>query len=362
MKHVLFGSVLISSYYFTASAVAHSRRGFLASTSTLETSAASVGLADVHTPSPTLDTSAAEHRKAGITHNVVYTADAIVFSALLRSMQSLTLHLGSPELCSIHLIVPPADVQQALNLVTCFQQLVQHGNGTVPHVEVYQAHPMHFKVDYRGRPDLQGHASAYTRFLIPEYLPNVSRVVYLDTDTLVRGDLTPLFDMQLNHSLAAVQEGTTFKQLWGKWLTNLAELVPDPEQAIFNDGVMVLDLDRWRAENITSDLEAWVMTTGASVDDQLALNLEFQTKRGFDTLPHEWNDFRVRPTGWPDFGWSDDLRPEDEFSHAQIIHWTGPKPWNLKDKQLWLQTYRQLWDIPGSDAKVACSSSDKFRM
>jgi len=292
---------------------------------------------------------------SGAYHHIVYTADSAVFSALLRSMQSLSLHLAAPDRCVIHLIVPRADLQQASTLARCFQQSLRQGTSqVVPQVLIHEVRPMTFKADYRDRPDLQQHAAAFARLFIPEYLPNVSRVVYLDTDTLVRGDLTPLLEMHLNQPLAAVEEGTSFAQLWGKWFADLAKLVPNPGQSIFNDGVLVLDLERWRTENVTGELEDWALKAGASVDDQLLLNLEFQLRKSFDRLPHEWNDFRVRPTGWPDFGWSDELSPEHELSHAKIIHWTGPKPWDMSHKQQWIEQYRHLWELPGDNASIHC--------
>merc|ERR1719265_754884 len=58
-------------------------------------------------------------------HHVVYTADAKVFDALLRSMQSLSIHLSAPERCRIHIIVPQADREQAARLVQCFRQRLQ---------------------------------------------------------------------------------------------------------------------------------------------------------------------------------------------------------------------------------------------
>jgi len=216
---------------------------------------------------------------------------------------------------------------------------------------------MSFTPNYRNRHDLQGHADVtFARCFIPEYLQNVSRAVYLDTDTLFMGDIAPLFEMQLQTPLAAVPEQTSFKQLYGKWLSNLAEDVPPTDQSIFNDGVMVLDLDKWRADNITSDLQDLAQSE-EPVDEQLLLNLEFQVRKTFDPLPAEWNIFRVRSVGWPDLGWSDDLPPDSEILQARILHWTGAKPWNMNHKQQWIEQYQHLWEAPGADSGATCEAT-----
>lgn len=289
-------------------------------------------------------------RCAGAPHHIAYTADAGVFEALSRSMFSVGKHFSAGEAFLIHLIVPEQDMPKASRLAECFQTAMeQRRNCSSPFVKIQKARHMPLRVDYQDRPDLQGHAVAFARLFMPDYLPDVSRVLYLDADTLARGDLSPLFRLPLDSPLAAVEEGMSFEQSWAQWYPDITELVPNAKRrAIFNDGVMVLDLERWRAENVTDDLRRWASRSGVSVDDQLLLNLEFQVTKSFTRLPHEWNDLRVRPTGWPDFGWADDLRPEDELSHAQLLHWTGPKPWNIKGmREPWIQQYRELWELPG---------------
>mmetsp|Transcript_99982 Transcript_99982/g.158253 ORF Transcript_99982/g.158253 Transcript_99982/m.158253 type:complete len:374 (-) Transcript_99982:166-1287(-) len=295
----------------------------------------------------------------GVKHNVVYTVDSAVFDALLRSMQSLALHSLKPEQDLIHLIVPKKDLAKASDLSRCFNSSLSHALRHVPQVIIHEAHQASFSTDYKDRSDLRGHASAFTRLFLPEYLPDVRRVVYIDADTLVMGDLTPLFEMPMQHALAAVREATTFQDLWGKWYPDLEKQVPDAKQhSIFNDGVMILDLEQWREQDIVQDLTNWALQSSASVDDQLLLNLEFQVAKNFDELPEEWNDFRIRTTGWPDYGWSDDLAPEDPISHAKIIHWTGPKPWNMEFREQWLKQYHHLWQPANvSITNLGCESS-----
>lgn len=277
-------------------------------------------------------------------HHVMYTADVAVFPALLRSMRSLVLHVRSRDRYVLHLVVPSTDLPQAQRFVNCFRQAVGTSSG-MPQVELHEERRPPFAVEYRDRPDLQGHGAAFARLAVAEYLPNVSRVVYLDSDTLVVGDLAELFELPLHSALAAVPEGSSFRQLWGKWSDALKPWVRDLDQRIFNDGVMLVDVERWRKQHLTEKLGSWAARVGAASDDQLLLNIEFQKSGAIDELPAKWNYFRVRPTGWPMYGWSGELPPDHVLCQARVLHWTGPKPWNIPSmSSLWMQKYRHLWE------------------
>lgn len=74
---------------------------------------------------------------------------------------------------------------------------------------------------------------AYARYLIPRLITE-ARVVYLDSDIIVHGDLSPLFELDLgDHSLAAVR---------------------DADGNGFNSGMLVIDSPKWREKDITTML------------------------------------------------------------------------------------------------------------
>lgn len=76
----------------------------------------------------------------------------------------------------------------------------------------------------------------YAEFMIPE-LVDEQRVLYLDSDVIVDGDLTPLFKML---------EPTDM-------LLAAKERISDIEQQ-FNSGVMLMNADRWRQEKLGQQL------------------------------------------------------------------------------------------------------------
>jgi hypothetical protein len=105
-----------------------------------------------------------------------------------------------------------------------------------------------------GLPPLGSHLSTatYLRLFMPEMLNGRDRAIYLDADTLVLSDLSELWDVGLqHHPIAAVQEAYVPYVSSDNGLMNWRELGFEPDAKYFNAGVMVLDLARWREENLT---------------------------------------------------------------------------------------------------------------
>eukprot|EP00415_Alexandrium_ostenfeldii_P005179 UN5179 len=89
--------------------------------------------------------------------------------------------------------------------------------------------------------------------------------------------------MRMRHALAAVpMNGTTLET----YLRSLRLLDKAPKGlirpdglAFFNAGVLLLDLQRWREDNISRSLERMVHRFSGTGGTQLPLNLEFGTTR-----------------------------------------------------------------------------------
>eukprot|EP00747_Dinoflagellata_sp_TGD_P195475 gnl/TRDRNA2_/TRDRNA2_64200_c1_seq1.p1 gnl/TRDRNA2_/TRDRNA2_64200_c1~~gnl/TRDRNA2_/TRDRNA2_64200_c1_seq1.p1 ORF type:complete len:191 (+),score=13.83 gnl/TRDRNA2_/TRDRNA2_64200_c1_seq1:2-574(+) len=156
----------------------------------------------------------------------------------------------------------------------------------------------------------------FVRAYIHEYLPAVPRAIWLDHDTVIKSDISLLYQVPMKNALAAVLESegnvVEFQAHQNTAPALYQNLTPT---TYFNSGVLVYDLERWRSGNITRAILSW-LELGAW--DQLALNLPFQGGN-FDRLSWRWN---VQCLGkWP-------LHPccDDE---VDILHWTcgEEKPW-----------------------------------
>lgn len=190
--------------------------------------------------------------------------------------------------------------------------------------------------------------SIYYRFFIAKEVPNtVKYILYLDCDIIVRDSLKELFEINLNDKIiAAVLDRTPFE------VETMNRLRLPIEEGYFNSGVMLIDIQRWNGQNITTKLCEFIHNNPEKLayPDQDALNCLFCCN--WFKLPIRYNlqqGFVYENTKlyWPYF---------DELYEAQrnpaIIHFSGTKPWEYECynpfKQLWLDT---LLQTPWKDYK-----------
>lgn len=85
--------------------------------------------------------------------------------------------------------------------------------------------------------------AAYARLLTPALLPDVGKILYLDCDTLVTDNVTELWSTPLEAaSCAAVSEPVSALHKRNVGLS--------ADEPYYNSGVMLIDLDKWRAKDI----------------------------------------------------------------------------------------------------------------
>ena len=191
-------------------------------------------------------------------------------------------------------------------------------------------------------------STAYFRLLAGKLLPeSIDRVIYLDSDLLVRDDLSILWEMELgdHYCLAVpdiacphidVREADCNFRKSSPYLAaispigNWRELKLNGSDRYFNSGVMVLNIERWRRESIERQLIQCLKDNRKHVWcwDQYALNVVFAGQ--WQPIPARWNQ------GAHLFEYPDETHsPIDrrEFVEARdnpgIIHYTTEwKPWH----------------------------------
>ena len=155
---------------------------------------------------------------------------------------------------------------------------------------------------------------SFFRFLLPEVLSNIDRVIYLDVDILVKGSLLDLYEYNLeNHLLGAVIEADIYS--YYKWYLDSLEFAED---SYFSSGVLLLDLEKMRLENVTKKLLdlAFSNALNYKFPDQDILNIYF--KNNFKKLPITYN-------------YTDKRKLDNQLKDDEVIieHFNGDiKPWN----------------------------------
>lgn len=132
---------------------------------------------------------------------------------------------------------------------------------------------------------------SFSRFLLPELLADLGRILYLDVDILVHGNLMELFHTDLEgYALGAVVEADIFK--YYQWY--LDSLGFSPNDAYFSSGVLLMDLDKMRQNGTTNQLIAMALEKAQDYNfpDQDILNLYY--KGNFKQLSPAYNYTDVR--------------------------------------------------------------------
>ena len=124
-------------------------------------------------------------------------------------------------------------------------------------------------------------SASYFRLLLPSLLPaDLNRVLYLDCDLIVLGDISRLWDLDFgDHYAAAVPELTADSRFvsspQGLRLWRALGLAPDLKQ--FNAGVLLINLTKWRGEFIQQRALVYLRQAANWIrwHDQEALNALF---------------------------------------------------------------------------------------
>ncbi len=177
--------------------------------------------------------------------------------------------------------------------------------------------------------------AVYLRLAMGEALPEKSRALYLDSDTIVRRDLRPLLARRLNGApLAAVRDPQNPVLKLGIALPGWKELGLPGDREYFNSGVMLMDLDACRRCQIFERARDFLVDHPGSVRfwDQDALN--WSVGESWQRLEREWNTFALTPLiERGDFvHYAESVMPLAELvadeATAAVLHFAGPdKPW-----------------------------------
>ncbi|MER8072275.1 glycosyltransferase family 8 protein [Streptomyces sp. NPDC094034] len=168
---------------------------------------------------------------------------------------------------------------------------------------------------------------AVGRLYLEQVLPkDVGRVVYLDADTLVLEDLAALSDFDLEgRGVGAVSNEAGPDR--SVVLTDVAvqrEHGAKPP-GYFNSGVLLVDLDLWRAEQVTEQAMRLFHQYRSSLRsvDQDILNIIFEGS--WTKLPGRWN----KQIDNPRLGRFGEGRLDYLVQREGIVHYTGEtKPWH----------------------------------
>lgn len=201
----------------------------------------------------------------------------------------------------------------------------------------------------------------FVRFYLPLLIQQHEKVIYLDDDVIVQGDIQELYDttLTLGHAAAfsddcdlpSTQDISRLVGLQNTYMgyldyrkKTIKDLGISPSTCSFNPGVIVANLTEWKHQRITKQLEKWMKknveenlyssSLGGGVATSPMLIVFHDKHSSINPLWH------IRHLGWN----SDTRYSKHILQEAKLLHWNGRhKPWDFPSvhNDLW-----EIWFVP----------------
>ena len=183
--------------------------------------------------------------------------------------------------------------------------------------------------------------ATYYRCMFSAILPDdVEKVLYLDCDIVVLGDISEFWNTDLSGCGAACIEDI------GKDEDERYErLHYDRSYSYFNAGVLLINLDYWREHKVDKQCVEYFQTYPERIlfNDQDLLNVVLHKDKVF--VPLKWNmqdgfyryGMDKKVADWNSF--------REELLHPVILHYTNKKPWNYDSMHPLRSEYYKYLDM-----------------
>ena len=247
-----------------------------------------------------------------------------LLSAALRSILS---HAADPHRLSFHVFVGKGEENHVSDALRCALVDWQHFDLTItaPPEEMVD---LPIKIRYPGKSERRLRSSFnYVRFFLHLLLPQVNKVLYLDTDVIVLDDIANLYDAHLVPDQSSVLAACARNQLMSKWINftdpDVINARIDPTIQTFNAGVLLIRLDIWRAQHLTDKIRFWMTRNHERpiYEHGSQPPLLLSVGDAFERIDSSWN---VDGAGFREI-------KHKLLENAKIVHWTGGKKGNEHD-------------------------------
>lgn len=252
--------------------------------------------------------------------SLLYCGNEKIFKGLLISLvsasekcsEALDVHILTMDLSEENPNFTPVSARQAEYLETLIRK-----NNDESRVTLHDISEL-FKSEMSDSPNIDSFYTPYTLLrLFSDLLPNFpERVIYLDTDTVIKEDIVPLFRFDMRGC-----EFAGAKDYLGKFFIN---------PHYINAGVLLLDIKKIRETDFFAKARKFCATKKTSFPDQDAIN-RIAKRKCF--LPRRYNEQRRMKKNTVIRHFSKTLRLFPYFHTLNI------KPWNIDGLHEKYKTY-----------------------
>lgn len=283
-----------------------------------------------------------------MTIDIAFSLNQGVMVGMLAALNSVVCNTRTAEALRFNIAVPPdeaADFEAALNHY--FPQSPFQWRLATFTPPQYLADYLNHKFQPQTASRQKSRYMQYARLFLGSLFPDLTKVIYLDSDVIVLEDMARLFKgTQLTPAtyFAAVPHFFPAIFYFGKPLQAIQE-ARQFEQA-FNSGLIVTDVSHWTTT--TYDRMRHYMDWDISYDykmlnlgDETLLNLMFKQYQPLDARWNRCGYGNIRPLAW---------LLKKPLKDIAVIHWSGGhhKPWRTANI-----VYGDIWrryDLMGTPA------------
>jgi lipopolysaccharide biosynthesis glycosyltransferase len=190
---------------------------------------------------------------------------------------------------------------------------------------------------------------SYYRIFIPNIFPEYAKVLYLDCDITVLGDVSKLYNTEIHgyYVGAIVEEVMLTYDCFGKYVEQCDGL---NRNKYFNSGVLLINCHRWRMKIIAEKF----------VD--LLHRYKFRLVQDEDYL----NVLCKNNVKWINLGWNKTAYKNPSFSDSDLnlIHWKiNWRPWKYKDVlyEEYFWKYAKMTDFYDQLIEMRDTRSDELK-
>lgn len=261
--------------------------------------------------------------------HIALACDAVYAPYAMVVMVSILQNTGQAASVVFHIIteaLPEALVQQMQALAASY--------GSSLFIHIAQELPSHVYTN--------GHlsAAAYYRLLLGSLLPDsITRVIYLDCDLLVLGDISVLWQYDLQSKTMGAVPDYGILASKRSMVEKQKTLFLRRGDSYFNSGVLLINLQQWRNKSYEEKVLAEARTGRYRHNDQDILNKVLYGD--WQSLPLEWNV--IPPLFLLGFKIVTNYKLRKmvrALGKPCILHWAGrKKPWQYSKTKGFNQLY-----------------------
>jgi lipopolysaccharide biosynthesis glycosyltransferase len=170
------------------------------------------------------------------------------------------------------------------------------------------------------------------KLFLGDLLPiNNEKLLYLDSDTIIKDDISKLINKDMSsHTIAGAQDVSP---------ESIVGLGASLDRRYINAGVLLINLERWRDQNVKKKCFEFIKTHNPNRNEQTALNAILHQIDSIDVVSLTYN---FHPS-WHYGEGNIELK-----SKLKIIHYWGPsaRPWHFENSEneyteIWLNYYKE---------------------